>query len=198
VYVGVKTAGGRPAIVETYYSDGIVEDNARGMRSRFAPVVLAALLGLALTQVPLAVGLSRRLQRNQRERERLLADVVTRSDIERRRIAAEVHDGAGRGAPAGSRADGSGHARDRRHRGDEADPGARLRASWWPCRASTSPSGSAPARGHLRKDVEPDQLVAGTRAAADDFILVSPDINPLQPPAEPTGDRPERPGGPLT
>jgi DNA-binding NarL/FixJ family response regulator len=58
---------------------------------------------------------------------------------------------------------------------------------------------AAGARGYLRKDVEPDQLVAGIRAAADDFILVSPDINPLgPPPVEPSGDRPERPGGPLT
>jgi DNA-binding NarL/FixJ family response regulator len=38
---------------------------------------------------------------------------------------------------------------------------------------------AAGARGYLRKDVGPDQLVAGIRAAADDWILVSPAINPL-------------------
>jgi two-component system, NarL family, sensor kinase len=94
VYVGVRTASGRPGLVETYYTSKLVDDVARQLRARFTPVVLAGLIVLTLTQVPLAVALSLRLRRNQRERERLLADVVARSDIERRRIAAEVHDGA--------------------------------------------------------------------------------------------------------
>ena len=37
----------------------------------------------------------------------------------------------------------------------------------------------AGARGYLRKDIGPEQLVAGIRAAASQWILVSPDINPL-------------------
>jgi two-component system, NarL family, sensor kinase len=94
VYVAAQTPSGRHALIETYYPYHLVEDNARDIRNRFVPVMIAGLVILTLVQVPLATALSIRLRHNQRARERLLHRLVTSSDLERRRIAAEVHDGA--------------------------------------------------------------------------------------------------------
>jgi DNA-binding NarL/FixJ family response regulator len=46
----------------------------------------------------------------------------------------------------------------------------------------------AGARGYLRKDIGPEQLVAGIRAAASQWILVSPAINPLASPVAETAE----------
>jgi signal transduction histidine kinase len=59
----------------------------------FAPALLAALVALWLLQVPPALSLARRLNRDQREREALLVRAIEASDNERRRIAADLHDG---------------------------------------------------------------------------------------------------------
>jgi signal transduction histidine kinase len=48
---------------------------------------------LALTQIPLAVSLARKVQRGQREREELLQRAIEASEVERRRIARDLHDG---------------------------------------------------------------------------------------------------------
>ena len=55
--------------------------------------MLGSLLLLWLIQVPLAWRLARRLQRSQLERERLLVHALEASADERRRIAADLHDG---------------------------------------------------------------------------------------------------------
>jgi signal transduction histidine kinase len=62
-------------------------------RGAVAPPLLGGLLVLLAIQVPLAFGLARRLQRGHEERERLLARAIEASDNERRRIAADLHDG---------------------------------------------------------------------------------------------------------
>ena len=94
VYVGSRTSSGRAVLIESYFPYRLVEDAARDLRNRFAPLLLAGLVVLTAVQVPLALALSIRLHHNQRDRERLLGQLVSRSDLERRRIAAEVHDGA--------------------------------------------------------------------------------------------------------
>ena len=58
-----------------------------------APPLVGGLLVLLLFQVPLAWSLARRLQRGHEERERLLAGAIEASERERRRIAADLHDG---------------------------------------------------------------------------------------------------------
>ncbi len=56
------------------------------------PALLGALVILYLVQVPLAYSLARRLRARQREREALLRRAIDASDLERRRIAADLHD----------------------------------------------------------------------------------------------------------
>ena len=59
----------------------------------FAPTLIGALLLLALIQVPLAFLMARRLRQGHAEREALLQRSLSASDRERRRIAADLHDG---------------------------------------------------------------------------------------------------------
>ena len=94
VYFGARTSDGTPILVETYYRYSLVGEHAGELRSRFMPLAFGGLALLALAQVPLAILLARRLSKVQRDRERLLERVISASDAERRRIAAEVHDGA--------------------------------------------------------------------------------------------------------
>lgn len=94
VYFGARTSDGQPVLVESYFAYDMVQQREKELRATFIPLVILGLALLTLVQVPLAVLLTRRLNRAQRDRERLLERVITASDAERRRIAAEVHDGA--------------------------------------------------------------------------------------------------------
>jgi signal transduction histidine kinase len=94
VYFGSRTPSGQPVLVETYYSYSSVQDLVDEYRRRFFPLFLLGLFALALLQVPLALALVRRMAAGRRERDRLLHRAIGISDSERRRIAAEVHDGA--------------------------------------------------------------------------------------------------------
>jgi signal transduction histidine kinase len=57
------------------------------------PPLLVGVLVLIGLQIPLAWSMGRRLQRGHRQRERLLASAIEASSRERRRIAADLHDG---------------------------------------------------------------------------------------------------------
>ena len=94
VYFGWKTSSGTPMVVETYYPASLVDSRASDQRRSFLPLLLGGLGLLFVAQLPLARALVHRLKKLQTEREQLLERVITSSDIERRRIAAEVHDGA--------------------------------------------------------------------------------------------------------
>jgi signal transduction histidine kinase len=94
VYFGTKTASGTPMVVETYYPSSLVAARASDQRHSFLPLLLIGLVLLTLAWIPLARAMMHRLKRLQAEREHLLERVITSSDLERRRIAAEVHDGA--------------------------------------------------------------------------------------------------------
>ena len=94
VYFGWKTPSGNPMIVETYYPTSLVDSRASDQRRSFLPLLLGGLGLLFVAQLPLARALLHRLRKLQTEREHLLERVISSSDIERRRIAAEVHDGA--------------------------------------------------------------------------------------------------------
>lgn len=92
-YTPIRTPGGAQVLFEIYEPyDAVSADGARLLRA-LAPPLLGGLLVLALFQLPLAWSLARRLQRGHAEREALLASAVAASSSERRRIAAELHDG---------------------------------------------------------------------------------------------------------
>ncbi|MFG1815413.1 sensor histidine kinase [Kribbella sp. NPDC049174] len=93
VYVGVRGTNGEPMLFEAYFQYQAVTEAGQAAWKRFAPPALGALLVLELVQIPFAWSLARRVQRQQRDRERLLRHAVDASDAERRRIAGELHDG---------------------------------------------------------------------------------------------------------
>lgn len=93
VYHPIQTADGRPLLVETYLRLSGLAASGREVWLAFLPVLLAALVVLWLVQAPLAWSLARRVHGARREREQLLEHAVDASAAERRRIAADLHDG---------------------------------------------------------------------------------------------------------
>ena len=92
-YLGVPTPGGERVLVEAYQRFGGISAGGSRLWLAFAPTMLGAIALLWLSQAPLAWSLASRLKRGQQERERLLLHAVEASDVERRRIAADLHDG---------------------------------------------------------------------------------------------------------
>ncbi len=93
VYVGVASTTGEPVLFEAYFRYDAVAQAGQAQWRRYAPATLGGLLVLQLIQIPFAWSLARRLQRQQQDRQRLLQHAVDASDTERRRIAADLHDG---------------------------------------------------------------------------------------------------------
>jgi two-component system, NarL family, sensor kinase len=92
-YTTIRTPNGTQVMFEIYQRLSAVKASARRLLGAFAPPLVGGLLVLLLFQLPLAWSLARGLQRGHRERERLLAGAVDASAQERRRIAADLHDG---------------------------------------------------------------------------------------------------------
>jgi two-component system, NarL family, sensor kinase len=93
VYLPIHTPSGRPLLFETYQRFSSIASSGSSIWRAFAPVLVGALLILALLQVPLAASMARRLRRGHAEREALLQRAIDASDRERRRIAGDLHDG---------------------------------------------------------------------------------------------------------
>jgi two-component system NarL family sensor kinase len=94
VYVGIRGPRGERLLYEDYERSSTISARSRQQWMGLLPALLGALLVLYLVQVPLAYSLARRLRSRQREREELLRRAIDASDLERRRIAADLHDGA--------------------------------------------------------------------------------------------------------
>jgi two-component system, NarL family, sensor kinase len=93
VYLPIRTPGGRQALFELYQRESSIEASGRDIALAVLPVVAGSLLLLWLIQLPLAWTTARRLRDGLRERERLLEAALESSSFERRRVAAELHDG---------------------------------------------------------------------------------------------------------
>ena len=93
VYLGIRAPDGRPLLFETYQRFSSIAASGSSLWRAFAPALIGALLLLELIQVPLATSMARRLRRGHEEREALLRRSLDASDRERRRIAADLHDG---------------------------------------------------------------------------------------------------------
>jgi two-component system NarL family sensor kinase len=94
VYVGIRGPQGTQLLYEEYERSSAISATSRRQWTGLLPALLGGLLVLYLIQVPLAYSLARRLRAKQREREKLLRRAIDASDLERRRIAADLHDSA--------------------------------------------------------------------------------------------------------
>jgi len=92
-YTRIRTPSGTPVLFEIYQRFGSVTADARRLLRALAPPILGAVGLILLIQIPLLWSLMRRLQRSHEQREGLLANAVTSSRRERRRVASYLHDG---------------------------------------------------------------------------------------------------------
>lgn len=93
VYTRIETKAGRPLLFEVYYSAEEISANSQMIFAAFRPIILGGLVLLALLTVPLLLLLTRRLASSAEAREQLLQNAVRASQMERRRIARDLHEG---------------------------------------------------------------------------------------------------------
>jgi two-component system NarL family sensor kinase len=93
VYRPVHAPSGQVLLFETYMPLSSVAARTSAIWLQFLPITIGALVLLQLVQFPLAVRLARQTARARRERELMLHRSLAASDAERRRIAADLHDG---------------------------------------------------------------------------------------------------------
>ncbi|MFG2110976.1 sensor histidine kinase [Micromonospora chersina] len=93
VYLSMSATDGEPLLFEAYFPADQVDADARWLGWQLAPTALLTIIVLQLLQLPLALTLASRLDTAHRERGRLLEHAVAASDLERRRVARDLHDG---------------------------------------------------------------------------------------------------------
>jgi signal transduction histidine kinase len=93
VSVPVTTPHGQVLLFQASIPRDSVSASAEELWKAFLPVLAVALVALAVVQIPLALRLARQVRASQREREHLLQRAIESSELERRRIAADLHDG---------------------------------------------------------------------------------------------------------
>ncbi len=93
VYLPIEGPDGEPLLYESYFAMSGVTASVNRIRAEFVPIIIAALAVMEAMHVALAWGMSKRMRRSQLEREQLLQRAIDSSEIERRRIAADIHDG---------------------------------------------------------------------------------------------------------
>jgi two-component system, NarL family, sensor kinase len=93
VYTRIEAPGGTPLLFETYQRSTSIAGSGSELAWTFAPVLVVSLVAFGILLVALAWALTRRVRRTQLERERLMQRAIRSSDRERRRIAADLHDG---------------------------------------------------------------------------------------------------------
>jgi two-component system NarL family sensor kinase len=92
-YAGIRDVSGQPLLVEAYFPASPVDADAAAITREFTPLALATIVALQLLQLPLALAAARRLDRAHNAHRGLLEHAVTSSELERRRIARDLHDG---------------------------------------------------------------------------------------------------------
>ena len=93
VYTQVRAPGGQRLLFEAYFSYDDVSERSEEVLDAFRPITILGLLVFLALTTPLVYVLARRLDASAATRERLLMAAVEASDIERRRIARDLHDG---------------------------------------------------------------------------------------------------------
>lgn len=97
VYRRLDGPGGQPVLFETYLPYDQVDALARDLTASLAPALIGGLVLLYVIQIPLAWRMAGRLDEGQRQRVRLARQAADASETERRRIAADLHDGVVQG-----------------------------------------------------------------------------------------------------
>lgn len=92
VYVRAASVSGDPLIFEAYFNDDAVRDEQDALIVGLIPAFLLSLGALQLVQLIPAVQLARRIQGHQTTKRRLLQHAIDASDLERQRIARDLHD----------------------------------------------------------------------------------------------------------
>ena len=93
VYAGVYDADQSPMVFEAYFSSDKMHQDEQAIIKGFLPIVIAALLLFQVAVLPLALSLARRVERGLAERSSWMRHALLASDLERRRIAQDLHDG---------------------------------------------------------------------------------------------------------
>lgn len=93
VYLPVEDGAGRRYLFEIYTREAAIADAAQRIMAAFTPVLVGSLVVLTAILILLAWRMARRLRRDSADREQLLHRALDSSETERRRIAADLHDG---------------------------------------------------------------------------------------------------------
>lgn len=93
VYAGLRDAAGEDLLFEAYMTTTAMEQDTRALAVEILPLPLTALLLFAVATLPVAASLARRVDMADSQMRRLLVNAVESSDLERRRIAQDLHDG---------------------------------------------------------------------------------------------------------
>ncbi len=93
VFVGAVDDDGRPFVIEAELRSGQMQRLEGQITSVFIPLVVGVLLLFQVVTVPLAILLTRRVRRAQRRSSNMTRHALRASDLERRRIAENLHDG---------------------------------------------------------------------------------------------------------
>jgi len=92
VHVRTTAVSGQVLILEAYFSDDAVRNEQNALILGLIPTFLLSLGALQLAQFVPAIQLARRIQGHQSTKRRLLQHAIDASDLERQRIARDLHD----------------------------------------------------------------------------------------------------------
>ncbi|MET0524604.1 MAG: histidine kinase [Nocardioides sp.] len=93
VYAGTFDADGEPLVFEAYLTTEQMKSAAQTILVNLVPLILGTLALFMLAVLPLAMSLARRVERAQLDRSKMMRHALLASDLERRRIAQDLHDG---------------------------------------------------------------------------------------------------------
>lgn len=93
IYAGSLDADAVPVVVATYWSLDRADDAERALLGALVPLALGSLILFQLAVLPLAMSLARRVDRGLAERGVMVQHALSASELERHRIAEQLHDG---------------------------------------------------------------------------------------------------------
>lgn len=92
VYAGTIGADGSPILFEAYLPANEILEQSKTLVTALLAMSVGVLVLFAAAAVPLGLSLARRVERSQQQRARMIRHGLLASDLERRRIAADLHD----------------------------------------------------------------------------------------------------------